>query len=545
MTDQVEVEAFEDEAAPALDLKVLVLFGVGRSRFLVAFCLFVGTALGLVFAAAKPNIYSSVARLHFLAGQREGLDPEFLAGLKATSLPSIGVGDEIILLEAPEIYERVAQRIGVGRVLAEPNPEALDTADTALHIKTLHAIQAYLGKNAGGEGCADEKSEKCIRLAGIKLKEHTTLTAVGGSFVIDVQHKASSPERAQEFAQALVEGFVDRHREVYSAETHAGKARQEMLKVDDKVNEDRETYREHRQLCGFQSLGEERSELRKEVTLMNKALSTDVGRRSQVGGELEEYQKYLAEIPPLRDRVTEPQLGPNPEHSLVLSERMRMQLQLSLAKGEAVFDERQRTIARIERQIVALTEQLDQLEPLIELRGAIIEKVPNPEYFEYKRKVDALTAEDNGLGLAIQEKQKNLRQLREQLDLAGECEKTHDIWSKRIVDGEQDLEQRKTVYYKVRGLNDLDAEDESNLRIYQGALLPAGKSGPQRIKTVMMGLFGGLAAGAGIAVLRQLMERRVRYARTLENQLGLTVLAVVPETAIIRKLARRRAAAHA
>jgi len=545
MTDHQDLDAFDDEPGPGLDLKVLVLYGIGRSRFLVAFCLFVGTVLGLVFAAANPNVYSSVARLHFMAGQREGLDPEFLAGLKDSSLPSIGVADEIILLEAPEIYEQVARKLGVAWVLEDPDPAALDTPDTALHIKTLHSIQAYLAENTAQVACAGEESARCIQLAGTKLRDNTTLTALGGSYVIDVRHESTTPERAQEFAQALVEGFVDRHREVYSAETHAGKARQEMLKADDKVNEDSETYREHRRLCGFQSLGKETDELRHEVRDMGTKLATDQGRRSQVGGELEEYEKYLASIPPLRDNITEAVLGTNPEYGVVLGERIRMKTELSLAKGAAVFDERDRTIARIERQIEALTEQLEDIEPLIEVRPATVEKVPNEEYFEYKRKVDALKAEDNGLGLAILEKQKNLRQLREQLDLAGECEKTHDIWSKRIKDAEQDLNQRRTVYFQVRSLSDLDAEDESNLRIYQGALLPLEKSGPNRLKTVMMGLFGGLAVGGGLAVLRQLMERKIRYARTLENQLDLAVLAVVPETAAIRKLARRRTAAHA
>ena len=40
---------------------------------------------------------------------------------------------------------------------------------------------------------------------------------------------------------------------------------------------------------------------------------------------------------------------------------------------------------------------------------------------------------------------------------------------------------------------------------------------------------GTLGLGIGLAALRQLLERRIRYRETVENDLGLRVLCVVPE----------------
>ena len=536
---------YDEDSGGGLDLKVLVFYGIGRSRYLVAFFLILGIGAGLVLAAAKPNTYSSIARLHFLAGKREGLTPEILAGVDDTWAPSIGVNDEIVLLQDLEIYEKVAQELGVRRVLEPPDPSAKDTPQTPPHVRLLHSIQKFLNASASKDNCADEHSERCIRLAGIALKDQTKFSALPRSSVIEVHHEATSPERAQEFAQALVEAFVERHRNIFSATSHAEETKEEMLEAYDRLQESTEHYREHRKLCGFQSLGEETTEIRKEIAEVQTELRKDRTRRSQVVGQLEEYEKYLAEIPKTLEEVTEAIYDSNPEYEYVKQEIFRRQLDLSLVEEEAVIADRERRRDLIERQLERLNEQLSQMDPLIELKPEKVRAVPNPEYFEYKRKVDDLVAEDSGLGLSIQEAEKSLRQLLEQLDLAGECEKHHDYWERKVADAEQDHSELKDVYYQLRSLSNLDAEGESNLRIYQAALLPLEKSGPQRSKTVLMGLMGGLALGVGFAVLRQLMERRVRYARTLESRLGLTVLAVVPEAAGLRKLARRRAAANA
>ena len=63
----------------------------------------------------------------------------------------------------------------------------------------------------------------------------------------------------------------------------------------------------------------------------------------------------------------------------------------------------------------------------------------------------------------------------------------------------------------------------------EDSILPTDKEGPQRSKPLLMGLIGGMLLGAGLSVLRQVLDRRVRYEETVENGLGLRVLCVVPD----------------
>jgi capsular polysaccharide biosynthesis protein len=62
------------------------------------------------------------------------------------------------------------------------------------------------------------------------------------------------------------------------------------------------------------------------------------------------------------------------------------------------------------------------------------------------------------------------------------------------------------------------------------------KVGPKRAKLLFGGLFGGVAVGMAIAVLRQLRDQRLRYRETLEKALKVPVLAVIGEHKPLRKL---------
>ena len=61
------------------------------------------------------------------------------------------------------------------------------------------------------------------------------------------------------------------------------------------------------------------------------------------------------------------------------------------------------------------------------------------------------------------------------------------------------------------------------------ARLPKSPSKPNVPLNVILGLFGGLALGFGIAALAEFLDDRVRGARDLQKRLGTTVLGVIPK----------------
>ncbi len=58
----------------------------------------------------------------------------------------------------------------------------------------------------------------------------------------------------------------------------------------------------------------------------------------------------------------------------------------------------------------------------------------------------------------------------------------------------------------------------------------------QAIWPVLIGLGGGLLAGLLFTCLRQLLDSKLRYPRTVQTSLGVPVLGVIPEQRKWRKL---------
>jgi uncharacterized protein involved in exopolysaccharide biosynthesis len=108
--------------------------------------------------------------------------------------------------------------------------------------------------------------------------------------------------------------------------------------------------------------------------------------------------------------------------------------------------------------------------------------------------------------------------------------------------GEAEAEYRAmdATLRDLRALAVLDLEGKSNLSVLQEADLPMEKTGPKRLKLVVLGLGAGLALGTSAAVLRQAFERRLRYPSSVQRATGLELLAVIPESAEVRRLQRVR-----
>ena len=73
------------------------------------------------------------------------------------------------------------------------------------------------------------------------------------------------------------------------------------------------------------------------------------------------------------------------------------------------------------------------------------------------------------------------------------------------------------------------ALDFAPATVLADAQLPKSPSKPDVPLNLILGLFGGLALGFGIAALAEFLDDRVRGARDLQKRLGTTVLGVIPK----------------
>ena len=107
MADYQE-ELYDEDGGASLDIKELVLYGVGRSRYILVILALVGLAGGLVAAASIPNNYTAIASLRYTPGLRElRSTPEVSLGLDIAEGVAPSVIAEVMLLSDMEVFRRV------------------------------------------------------------------------------------------------------------------------------------------------------------------------------------------------------------------------------------------------------------------------------------------------------------------------------------------------------------------------------------------------------------------------------------------------------
>lgn len=85
-------------------------------------------------------------------------------------------------------------------------------------------------------------------------------------------------------------------------------------------------------------------------------------------------------------------------------------------------------------------------------------------------------------------------------------------------------------------------EDRQSERfeVIEQATVPSQPSDPNRPRIVMAGAFGGIAAGAGLVILLELLNKSIYTANDLERRLQLRPIATIPYVTTSSELRRRR-----
>ena len=82
---------------------------------------------------------------------------------------------------------------------------------------------------------------------------------------------------------------------------------------------------------------------------------------------------------------------------------------------------------------------------------------------------------------------------------------------------------------KVKESNITDNNDASNIRIVEEAIIPKWPLLQNKFRNIMMGFIFGLAAGIGLVLFFEYLDRSLRTEEDVQKYIGVPVLSVVPE----------------
>lgn len=535
-----------EEAKNPFDLKVLVLYAVARFRGLIISLGILGALLGLFAGAAQHNVYSSMTRLHFEPSVRQSIRAEQAYGVETGEVrvsSKTALLEELELLKDPAIYEAVVEKIGAREILRVADPRSGDDSGTSLPTRIMHNLQAGLIGLKGLDDPFPKGPESEAKTAAYdRLKDNVDIGNQRNTQIIDVKYSDSSPAKAKLILDEIIIQMKARHSDRFSAH---GKLEDLRINLDlafQEMDEAKKELRRFKEQCGFHDLKNDLAACNLEILTREQALSDMHADRGALLGKSKSLASDLGiggaddyDFSEAAEDETENGGKPiNPNYK-------RLAIQLKETEDELRDSEFRnpepkrlslpwRTQRKLRDLIAGINAKLAVTDPygtegVNEVLGGDLGEGFAESlslYFETR-------GELRGIIEKIESNESRIQELEERRLAMEECSVEYGQRKTRFEMRELKVDALNQQERQLSGLAYMDDDSRSELRVFQDARLAKDKEGPQRSKPLMMGLIGGMVLGMGLSVLRQLLDRKVRYQETIENVLGLRVLCVVPD----------------
>lgn len=529
---------FEDDepetGGGAPDPKELVLWALARSRWIVVALVGLGALGGLAKGIASPNTYSSHAKLLLRIGERERMTTETIIGGVAAAETRPTIETEMHLLRDRRNFERVVRELGPEWILEPEDPTRWDDENTAPHVRWLHRMQARMWRT-GVPGTGGEPPDELFRAATRVLMANTVLFVEYGSNVISVIHTSTSPQKAQRITEALVESFIARHREQFSALPILEGQRDELTAQQNRWEEARRTFASHVEECRLFDIAEQGPALLAEQAELRQSVRDLRAQRAVLSEQLSELQQRLESTPERIEVALYPDLLENPVFAdLVEQRRTLTSRRLQVLRATLSPSERQRQLDEIDAQIRRIDEEMAKTPPSIATSSEIREMRDNPQRAALEARIADLRFEQRGVAARMLELEDSLRALDEQVDTLRQCTDLHQIFDMQINRQLQSYQELSSRFARLEAIARIEMGGDTNLSELQLPSLPAEKEGPRRLRLLIFGMAGGGLIGLLLAIARQLLDPHLRYPTSVERVLGVRLIGVIPEVRGLR-----------
>lgn len=530
--------ADSDVYGESLDVRALAR-GLARSGRWILACVVFGVLAGLGAGLVRPNEYVSEGKIEVRLGLRESRTPESsLSPSGDTPVPVPGIGDEIALLYNPAVYERVARQIGPARLLAPYDPGATDGPDTPLPTRWLHELQARWFRRQAVVRSPEEELQDAAAVAQASI----AVAPLSGTSYLWILSSASTPEMAQLLTRTYVNVARQWHREVYASGTELSFVSDQLKRYEEESAAAEQAFSLHRDQCGFYDLEEQRKSFVAAVAEHAALIQENTIRMFEIEDEFAFVEQQLATTPASIEKLIPPSATINPEYEAALAQIQnltseRAALASIYTEASEIYE---RKAAQLTAEIERVESKLASTKQFIEYGAPVREQVKNPRHEELTIRRDELRQEKGTRARTIELWDRARQEQDQRLRAALQCEPVHRDLLLAETRGKARVQELSAALERAQALALLDRqEDMDSLRIALDGDLPRRKTGPDRLRLLMLGVFGGLVVGIFLATLRFLTDVRVHDAETLQKELGLELIGVVPEARAWRKASKR------
>jgi uncharacterized protein involved in exopolysaccharide biosynthesis/Mrp family chromosome partitioning ATPase len=184
-----------------------------RHKRKLALFFFGAIGLTLLVIAFYPRSYASESKLLLKVGRESvSLDPTATTGetIMLQKTQEDEVNSALNILSSREIFERVAERVGMRRIIEDRPSDSQDAGPSKSQFAQLYAdAYSWLDDRMESLRLLDHGTE--IDQAIRELEKNCRVTAPKQSMVITIKYLSSSPELAHDVVAAMTEVFLDEH----------------------------------------------------------------------------------------------------------------------------------------------------------------------------------------------------------------------------------------------------------------------------------------------------------------------------------------------
>ncbi|MFY9343821.1 MAG: hypothetical protein WAT39_15130, partial [Planctomycetota bacterium] len=528
----------DNETAPSTGTSQLLalLVRIWRLRKWVIIATALGVGVGFFRSMVTPSEYRSGGKLFIRPGLREVVVPEaaFSGALGGSARVSGGreaVTNQMHVLSSPELFDMVVQTVGVDTVLAKYDPNANKPEQMAWYSALMHRFRTWWfaagGDEEPGEGDLDR-----ARIASLLLQRRVIFVPEIGANVISVYYFASSPDRARQVVNAVLDAARRMHQKVFETMSGVEKVESEHAAHETLARAAETALRDFRakhHIHDYQAQQDGLLAYVRELDEQIDAIDVDLARGK---AECVALTADLAKIPPQRTAPGSQTSIANPQYtgiSTLLASLRQQALDLEGARGadlsESAYQQRKTVLTR---QIEVVTAYLGLEKMQIKLDGHL---EPNPEHQAVARRLADLEISLQGQQskrAQLETLRKAQRQELQDLDLLAPEFRTFDLDAKQK---RATADRLAEGLANMRAVQRLDQLNLSSIQVMQSGTLELARMTPSRMQIIALFTFGAAVLGFMAVAAWALFDGRVRIRADL-LRLGLgreTVLASAPD----------------
>lgn len=468
-------------------------------RHKVAILITAGVIIGFGATAVKmmPDQYESEARLYLRPERGDiSIDPTSQGLVTASAgRNSNAASNELSILGSRVLHEQVVREVG---------PEIV------LGFSEDQTIASEFKDDPNPEEAAVRVAARVLGLA--------TQSSVEGDIVV-VKYQNPDPKIAQSVVAKLVECYMERHLQVHRSSVDPGIFRKEADAILIKIRAKEQELKSYHEGSNVQSVQERREQL-----LSFKSSYQAQVAQNRVDQEASQARINSLEVslsPEEKNSSIPPTQMENPD-VIALREHLTT-LEIEKMKLESVFTGGNQ-LESINYQIAETKQKINSLPPTVPRRavGTSTGFGEDPLLLLSNERINLDALKATGVALTSE-----LDNVLTELGSLGDDSRSQAI-EQELTLLRADYERTNAAYNDVALNARLDEEKISNVSVLNPASLPDEPIGPRRMRNLALVVFVAVAAGIGVAILREFLDDTLKTRDDVERKLGIPVLAVVP-----------------